>query len=125
MDRSNNLRTLTLTCRNSTPNPNPTSTARSTLENVVSEKTSVQVIDRGEIGEPIRFRGRFDHSTEAFSTIRCCRGHGAVPETLRALSVRRQPFSSTVLEGEEDRNNEVNGKKLCTFEPIAFAVSAD
>ena len=28
-----------------------------------------QIIDRGEIGEPIRFRGRFD---QGFSTIRCC-----------------------------------------------------
>jgi hypothetical protein len=28
-------------------------------------------------------------------------------------------------EKEEDRNNEVNGKKLGAFEPIAFAVSAD
>jgi hypothetical protein len=28
-------------------------------------------------------------------------------------------------EKEEDRDNQVNGKKLGAFEPIAFAVSAD
>jgi hypothetical protein len=28
-------------------------------------------------------------------------------------------------EKEEDRDDEVNGKKLGAFEPIAFAVSAD
>ena len=39
-----------------------------------------QIIERGEIGEPVRFRGRFD---QGFSTTRCCRGPGAVLESLQ------------------------------------------